>query len=87
MPHHASAKKRLRQDAKRLARNHHVRKTCRNAVRSARSAVEAGSDEAVALCDRAEQLLRKAGSKGIYHQRTISRTVSRLRKSLNAAQA
>jgi small subunit ribosomal protein S20 len=86
MPHHASAKKRLRQDEKRFARNHHVRKTCRNAVRSARGALETGAAEAAELCDRAEKLLRKAGSKGIYHDRTISRTVSRLRKQLSTAQ-
>ncbi len=84
MPHHDSAKKRLRQDHKRRERNQHARKTVRNAVRRARQAVAAGSAEAAADCDRAERLLRKAGSKGLYHARTVSRTVSRLRQGTSA---
>ena len=85
MAHHASAKKRHRQSLKRYARNHHWRKTCRNAVRKAREAALQNGDGAAELCQRAERLLRKASSKGVFHPRSVSRTVSRLQRALRAA--
>jgi len=76
MANHPSAKKRHRQSLKRQARNKHVRSTVRSAVR----AVQAGSaePEAAEKLARAEQLLRKAQTKGVFHRKTVSRTVSRL---------
>jgi small subunit ribosomal protein S20 len=78
MADHASAKKRHRQSLKRRERNNHARKTCRNAVRRARQALLVKSPDAAELCKQAERALRKACSKGLYHPRTVSRTVSRL---------
>jgi len=77
MADHPSAKKRHRQSLKRKARNKHARSTVRNAVRAVEGAIESGTDAAEPL-KRAEQLLRKAGSKGVFHAKTVSRTVSRL---------
>ncbi len=76
MANHPSAKKRHRQSLKRQERNRHVRSTVRNAVRAVQAA--AGGDQAPETLARAERLLRKAGSKGVFHQKTVSRTVSRL---------
>jgi small subunit ribosomal protein S20 len=78
MADHASARKRHRQSLKRRERNNHARKTCRNAVRRAREALVAGTPDAAELCKQAERALRKACTKGLYHPRTVSRTVSRL---------
>ncbi len=83
MAHHASTKKRHIQSLRRNARNKHWRTRVSNAVRAARSAAETGSDDRAARVATAETLLRKAGSKGIYHDRTVSRTVSRLQRLLN----
>ena len=83
MAHHASAKKRHKQSLVRNARNKHWRTRVSNAVRAARSAAESGNDDRAARVATAEMLLRKAGSKGVYHDRTISRTVSRLHRLLN----
>jgi small subunit ribosomal protein S20 len=84
MATHASARKRHRQSLKRRERNNHVRRTCRSAVRRARQAILTGAPDAEDLRKRAERVLRKAASKGIYHPRTVSRTVSRLVQALRA---
>jgi len=80
MATHPSAKKRHAQSLKRRARNNQIRKTVRGAVRKLRDAAAAGSTEKQALLKDAEQMLRKASSKGVLHKRTVSRTVSRLAK-------
>jgi small subunit ribosomal protein S20 len=77
MADHPSAKKRHRQSLKRRARNKHTKSTVRGAIRSVRSTVAAGGDATDGLTE-AERLLRRAGSKGVFHKKTVSRTVSRL---------
>ena len=84
MANHRSAVKRHRQSLKRAARNQHWRATCRNAVRRARRAAEEKAEDGAELCSQAERVLRKASSKGVFHPRTVSRTVSRLRRTLRA---
>ena len=80
MATHRSAKKRHAQSLRRRARNNQIRKTVRGAVRKLRDAKAAGGKDVPALLHDAERLLRKAASKGVLHQRTVSRTVSRLAK-------
>jgi small subunit ribosomal protein S20 len=80
MATHKSAKKRHVQSLRRRARNNQIHKTVRSAVRKLREAKAAGSKELPSLLRDAERLLRKAASKGVLHQRTVSRTVSRLAK-------
>lgn len=76
MANHPSAKKRHRQSLKRQERNKHVRSTVRSAVRAVKASAGAeGSSEKLA---NAERLLRKAQTKGVFHAKTVSRTVSRL---------
>jgi small subunit ribosomal protein S20 len=84
MATHKSAEKRHRQSEKRRERNKHWRSTVRSAVRRARATAVARDPEAAASVKQAESLLRRAGTKGILHPRTISRTVSRLHKLLGA---
>lgn len=85
MAHTASARKRHRQSLERAARNKHVRSTVRNAVRRARQAAQTGAPDATEHLQRAERLLRKASAKGVFHPRTVSRTVSRLWHSARRA--
>ena len=88
MANHKSAAKRVRQSIKRTERNHAVKSRVRSAVRSFREAVAAGENEAAETkLAAATRELRKAATKGVYHQRTVSRCVSRLVKGMNAARA
>ena len=80
MATHPSAKKRHRQSLKRRDRNRHIRSTVRNQLRRVRAAAESGDPEAPKLLHTAERLMRIATSKGVYHSKTTSRTVSRLTK-------
>ncbi len=84
MAQHASAEKRHRQSLKRYARNRHYRSTVRSAVRKARQTAADCSEDAVRYYHEAERLLRRALTKGTMHQRTVSRTVSRLRRLLKS---
>ncbi len=80
MATHRSAKKRHVQSLKKRARNNQIRKTVRGAVRKLRDSADAAADVKQELLKNAEQMLRKASSKGVVHKRTVSRTVSRLAK-------
>jgi small subunit ribosomal protein S20 len=82
MANHRQAEKRHRQSLKRRARNKHWLSTIRNAVRRVRAAP--AGEEAQAQFAGAERLLRKGVSKGVLHQKTASRTISRLHKLVNS---
>ena len=84
MANHRSAEKRHRQSERRKERNKHVRSTTRNAVRDVRLAVAAGEDAGEKFA-AAERLLRRSASKGVMHQRTASRTISRLHKLISSS--
>ena len=79
MANHASAKKRIRQTAKRTVRHKHVRTTVRTFVKRVRTAIEASDKEAaLAALPKAVSLIDRAVAKGIYHRRTGARYISRL---------
>lgn len=79
MANHASAKKRIRQTAKRTARNRHIRTTVRNYVKRVREAIAQGDTElAQNALSTATRKIDMAVSKGIYHRKTGSRYISRL---------
>jgi small subunit ribosomal protein S20 len=82
---HKSAIKRIRQNAKRAARNRHVRTRMRTVIKAFRSAVESG-DVTVARQQlvAAEKSLRGAASKGVIPKSRADRSVGRLAKRLNA---
>ena len=82
MANHRQAEKRHRQSLKRRARNKHWLSTIRSAVRRVRAAP--AGEEAIAQFAGAEKLLRKGVSKGVLHQKTASRTISRLHKLVNS---
>lgn len=79
MANHASAKKRIRQTAKRTLRNRHIRSTVRGAVKSVRAAIDTGDAAAAsAALKPAIRHIDMAVSKGVYHRKTGSRYISRL---------
>jgi len=85
MPHSVSAKKRVRQNLRRRARNRTIQSRIRTAQRALRQALEArdldGARQSFRSCER---LLRRAATNGPLHRNTASRLVSRLRRRLNA---
>jgi small subunit ribosomal protein S20 len=83
-----AAKKRIRQNAKRRARNQVYRTRARTFVRFAREDIESGNVEAAAEAVReAARELDRAASKGVIHRKNAARRKSRLMKQLAALQA
>jgi small subunit ribosomal protein S20 len=73
--------KRNRQNDKRRLRNRVYRGTARIAVRSARSAIDAGVPESTAALGSAISALDKAATKGVLHKNNAARRKSRLMKA------
>ena len=85
---HRSAIKRHRQSLVRRARNRQYRTRMRNAVSRFRETV-GGEDVATAeeAFAAAEVMIRRVATKGVIHQRTADRTISRLARKLNELRA
>jgi small subunit ribosomal protein S20 len=89
MPRLKSAKKRVRIEAKRRARNHSVKSETRTFVVKARSAIAANANDPTteeAISD-AIRHLDAAASKGVIHKNNAARRKSRLMARLHKAQA
>jgi small subunit ribosomal protein S20 len=80
MAQHRSAEKRYRQSLKRREQNKAWKTRVRKAVRRVQASAVAGKEDVVQQFRETERLLRKAGSKGVFHARTVSRTISRLHR-------
>lgn len=74
----ASAQKQNRKMIKNRARNRAAMATLRTAVKKARVAVDAKTDDSAKLIKAAVAIVDKAVTKGILKRRTASRYVSRL---------
>ncbi|MDP8210162.1 MAG: 30S ribosomal protein S20 [Candidatus Stygibacter australis] len=81
MPNHKSCEKRLRQEKKRAARNHYVKKTINTLQKKMHSDVPIEEKEQVLQEVYSE--LDKAAKKGVIHKRTASRRKSRLAAHFN----
>jgi small subunit ribosomal protein S20 len=81
MPNIDSAKKRVRQNAKRTVRNHARKSRIRTFTRKVEEALASG-DKAAAIdaLKAAEPELMRGAAKGVVHKNTASRKVSRLSK-------
>lgn len=85
MAHHKSAIKRIKQNAKKNARNKHVSSTLKTYIKRVREAVEAKDKEAaIAALNAAIPVIDKSATKGVIHSSNASRNVSRLTKLVNA---
>lgn len=78
-----SAKKRIRQGARRRVRNSRIRTRARSSVRDARKAIESGeAPSSQAAVQAAIRQLDRAVSKGVIHPNNAARRKSRLHKRL-----
>lgn len=84
MAHHKSAIKRIKQNAKRNARNRHVSSTLKTYIKRVREAVDAKDKEAAKIAlNAAIPVIDISASKGVIHKSNASRNVSRLTKLVN----
>ena len=81
MPHHQSAKKRLRTNKKANLRNRHYRAMMRTAIKNVRAASEKG--EAEKALKETTSILDALVSKGIIHQNKAANQKSKLAKYVN----
>ena len=90
MANTASARKRIRQTAKRTLRNTARKSRMRTFVKKVELACASGDKDAAAAALRAAQPeMQRAAGKGVIHKNTVSRKLSRLSarvKSLAGAQ-
>ena len=85
MAHHKSAIKRIKQNAKKNARNKHVSSTLKTYIKRVREAVEAKDKEAaIVALNAAIPVIDKSATKGVIHSANASRNVSRLTKLVNS---
>ena len=82
----ASAKKRMRQNTRRRARNKAVTTRARTYLKLARQAVDTKEAEAAEAVRKAISELDRAASKGVIHRNNADRRKRRLMKRLQAAQ-
>jgi len=91
MANTASARKRIRQTEKRTERNRSRRSRVRGFLRKVELAIAGGDKSAAADAFRAAQPeMQRAADKGVYHDNTVARKLSRLSariKALATAQA
>ncbi len=89
MPNLKSAKKRMRIEEKRRARNHAVKSTVRTYVTKARNAMAAdpNAPETEEAIREAISNLDRAVSKGVLHRNNAARRKSRLMARLHKLQA
>lgn len=84
MPHSLSAAKRVRQNAKRNARNQAIKSRIHTARRNFDEAVEAGdADRAGELFRQVQKLLHRAADNGPLHKNTAARRIGSMQKKLD----
>jgi small subunit ribosomal protein S20 len=84
LAHHKSAIKRIKQNAKRNARNRHASTTLKTYIKRVREAVVAKDKvAATAALQAAIPVIDASASKGIIHSSNASRNVSRLTLLVN----
>lgn len=83
MPNTKSAKKRLRQNIVRRARNRQVKSALRTQLRKVKEAIQAeDSTTAEEEFRKAAKGLDRAGARGIIHPNMAARTKSRLQRAI-----
>lgn len=85
MSNHKSAKKRIRQTARRTEVNGARRSSTRTAIKLVEKAILAGDKAAaVAALKSAEPQMMRSAQLGIFHKNTVARKVSRLSAGIKA---
>lgn len=85
MANTASARKRIRQTAKRTERNRARRSRFRSFLRKVEQAITGGDKSVAAAALReAQPELQRAADKGVLHDNTVARKISRLSARIKA---
>jgi small subunit ribosomal protein S20 len=88
MANTASAQKRIRQTAKRTARNQARKSRMRTFVKKVETAIAGGDkDAAAAALTAAQPEMQRAATKGVMHANTVARKLSRLSARVKALPA
>jgi small subunit ribosomal protein S20 len=88
MANTASARKRIRQTARRTLRNHARKSRMRTFVKKVEAAIAGGDKEAArAALIAAQPELQRAAGKGVVHRNTVARRLSRLSARIKALQS
>ena len=88
MAHHASAKKRIRQTARRTQVNRMRTSAVRTIIRRVEEAIAGGDQTAAKEAFRkAQPLVMRGAQKGVLHGNTASRKLSRLAQRIKAMAA
>ena len=81
-----SAKKRILVNETKAARNKTIKSKVKTAVKKVEAAIAQKDAEAARTALHAAIVeISKAGSKGVYHKKTVSRKISRLSKAVNSS--
>jgi len=83
LANHKSAAKRAKQNEVKRIRNKSTRSSMNTAVKKVRVATEEGAENTSDLLNSAKSLIAKAAKKGVIHQNTAARKISRLTKSIS----
>jgi small subunit ribosomal protein S20 len=88
MANTASARKRIRQTITRTERNHARKSRMRTFIKKVESAIASGDKAAAATALQAAQPeMQRAAGKGVIHQNTVARKLSRLSARVKALPA
>ncbi len=88
MANTASAQKRIRQTARRTARNRSAMSRLRTFVKKVEKAIRSGAtEEARAALNALKPELMRAASKGLVHRNLVARKLSRLSRRVRATEA
>ena len=88
MPNTRSAKKRMRQNAKRRTHNREIRGSLRTQIKKLREVIAQGDAEAGrAEMSRTAKSIDQAAAKGVLHKNRAARLKSRLSRLVNALPA
>lgn len=82
MAHHASSKKRIRQDAKKRLHNRYYKKSARTAIAKLREMTE--KSEAVAFLPKVISMIDRLAKSGNWHKNKSANLKSKLTKQVNA---
>jgi len=82
MAHHKSAKKRIRQDARKRVRNHFYKKSTRTAIKRLRSLED--KDDAQTFLPKVISMVDRLAKRNLWHKNKASNVKSKLTKFVNA---
>ena len=84
MANHKSAKKRAKQSQTRRLRNRSVKTGLKTIEKKVKQAKQDNADDKEMTLRKAQAAFHKAAKKGVIHQKTASRKISRLYKFMSA---